>query len=391
MNIEKTANRIFYIALTVELLLLLIDKSAFTNPYEGRLFQLTFLLFAVKILLTPYTRREWLVIVLFGGLGIISYLMTGRNEILRITALVAACKNMNMKVVFAYMFKVVTGGCLLLMVLSLTGILGTVKITGIFRGNEIETRYCLGLGHPNALHCMFFMLVLLWLYLYEKRMKVCYIVILLLGNVGMFLLTDSKTGAMAVFFAVLCTVILKYVRKLQNSGWVYGLVTAELAGCVGVAWIAAKYSRLLPYNENLRKLDRLLSDRIVNLYYDSAVHAGTLKTWTWWGVPENEYYFDLGWVRLFYWYGIIPACIFVLVLILLIFQLKRSRDYMGLVVLASLFLYTLVEAHIISVYIARDYTLFLLGMYWCNMFYADKGKEGFLWQIPRLLFGKESE
>lgn len=47
---------------------------------------------------------------------------------------------------------------------------------------------------------------------------------------------------------------------------------------------------------------------------------------------------------------------------------------MGIVVLASLFIYTLVEAHIISVYLARDYTLFLIGGRFEKMFGVNKGK-----------------
>lgn len=388
MGKAKTARLLFFTALTIELLILLIDKSAIINPIEGRLFQITFLLFAWKVCMTQYTSGEWMVIILFEMLGVISYLATGRNEIIRIVTMIAACRDMDGRAVFSYMFKVMLGGSVLIVLLAVTGMLGTVSVTGIFRGDMTETRYCLGMGHPNALHCMFFMLVLLFLYLYGNSMKKYWFAVLFLLNTGMFLLTGSKTGMMVTAFAIVFCALPVFVPKLRQTPFVYGMTAALLLICTGIAWIAAAFSEKIPYFSALRQFDRLLSDRIVNLYYDSASHAGTLPTWTLFGVAENEYYFDLGWVRLFYWYGIVPACIYVIVLMLLIWDLYRKKCYQGILILASLFIYTLMEAHIVSVYLARDYTLFLIGMCFGTMFFVDKGKKGYFWQIPGMLLKK---
>ena len=374
MNREKAGSGLFFIALTIELLILLVDKSAITNPIEGRLFQITFLLFACKVCLTKYTAAEWTLIALFEMIGLISYLVTGRNEIIRIVTMIAACRDIGEKTVFSYMFRVVSAGCALIVLLSLFGVLGTVKMTAVFRADVEETRYCLGMGHPNSLHCMFFMLVLLFLYLYGSRMKKYWFGVLFLANILVFLLTGSKTGMAMTAFAVLMAAVLVSFPGLQEKKLAYGLTAALLGGCIVIAFVAAACSERLAYHDFLRMFDRLLSDRIINLYYDSASHAGTLPTWTLLGVPENEYYFDLGWVRLFYWYGIIPALIYIFILFLLIREFYREKAYMGIVVLASLFIYTLVEAHIISVYLARDYTLFLIGGRFEKMFGVNKGK-----------------
>lgn len=391
MNKDKVGKLLFFTALTIELLILLVDKSAVTNPIEGRLFQITFLLFAMKVCMSQYTKGEWLVILLFEVLGIISYLATGRNEIIRIVTMIAACRDMNVRAVFSYMFKVVLGGCMLLVILSLIGILGTVSVTGVFRGDMVETRYCLGMGHPNALHCMFFMLVLLFLYLYAESMKKYWFAVLFAMNIGMFSLTGSKTGMMVTAFAIVVSALLVCIPRLQQAPFAYGMTAILLLVCTGIAWIAAAFSEKVPYYPAMRQFDRLLSDRIVNLFYDSASHAGTLPTWKLFGVAENEYYFDLGWVRLFYWYGIIPAVIYIIVLLLLIRELYKEKEYMGITILASLFIYTLMEAHIISVYLARDYTLFLIGMCFGAMFHADKGEKGYFWQVPGMLFKRAGD
>ena len=39
---------LFYGGLTIELLIVIVDKSNLINPFEGRLFQITFLIFLLK-------------------------------------------------------------------------------------------------------------------------------------------------------------------------------------------------------------------------------------------------------------------------------------------------------------------------------------------------------
>ena len=50
----------FWAGLLLELLIVVMDISAYINPIEGQLFRLTFLLFAVKVLCSRFSRREWL-------------------------------------------------------------------------------------------------------------------------------------------------------------------------------------------------------------------------------------------------------------------------------------------------------------------------------------------
>ena len=56
---------LFYIGLVLELLIVIVDKSAYINPWEGQLFRITFLLFLGKICLTRYSFREWLWMLFF--------------------------------------------------------------------------------------------------------------------------------------------------------------------------------------------------------------------------------------------------------------------------------------------------------------------------------------
>lgn len=386
----------FYIGLSIELLILIIDKSALVNPIEGRLFQLTFLFFFLKLICTKYSLREWICMIFFGIIGFVSYKATGRNEILRFTVFICCMRDVDKRQVFKYIFYVTLTGCILIVALSCVGLLGDVIPEQNFRSSQDEARYAFGMGHPNALHTMYLMLVLLFMYLYSEKLKVWMYIVLFAGNLFLYLFTDSRTGMLMTTMAIAMACILAKIKKLQRMGIPYYLGMLVFLGCIGISVLGAYYSQEIWYRESWLKLDRMLSSRFLNLYYGSTAHAGAVETWSFFSSPDSTYYFDAGWVRLFYWYGIIPGIIFSLLLMGLFYYCRKTHNYMGLVMLVTLSIYTVMEAHIVSVYIARNYLLILLAEYFA-FFHTkpqtqelDAVKREYFYRCYRLLPGSTS-
>ena len=389
--LTKIAYYSFYIAVMIEVLMVIVDKSALINPIEGRLFQITFLLFFIKVCLTRYSLKEYGVIAIFLALGGVSYFVTGRNEIIRVVMFIAACKDIDMKKCLKLVFYMTLSGCVLLMLLSLTGIMGTVSLTMDYgRGSE-ETRYVLGMGHPNALQCMVWALTVLGLYLYGEKMKWYWYLFLLGVNVGFFYLTDSKTSLLVAVFVIVYAGILVLIKNDVFRKICSAMGILFTVGCIGMSIvIAANAYRIYNYvwyfewtepTQFFVYLDRALTGRIHSLV-GTENWEGTIQTWSLFSKPENTYFFDMGWIRLFYWYGIIPAVIMILVLLWLMIYCIRKKDYMALVMLTAFAVYSFMEAHGISVYLARNYTFFLLGMYWNRMLCLQNGKESYFWKLP---------
>ena len=196
-QIEKIAYGSFYLGVIIEVLMVIIDKSALINPIESRLFQLTFLLFLIKTCLTRYDKKEYAVIAAFLALGAISYFVTGRNDIVRIVMFLSACKDVDMQKCLKLVFYMTLTGCLIIMFLSFFGIGGGLALTQDYGRGSVETRYTLGMGHPNALQCMVWALTVLVLYLYGEKWKWYGYAAALAVNTGFFFLTDSKTSLAA--------------------------------------------------------------------------------------------------------------------------------------------------------------------------------------------------
>lgn len=382
---------LYYIGLTIELMIVIIDKSNLRNPIEGRLFQLTFLLFFMKMLLTDYRRREWAAIVFLELIAVISYRVTGANDLIRLVTFVAACKDIPLRQMMKYSFYVTLVGCAGIVLLSVTGIYGEISLsqaygregpeTTLYIGKEAleETRYTLGMGHPNALSCMFLMLTVLGVYLYFDQMKWYLYLFLIMLNAGIHTLTGSKTSMliMAAFFAGACG--MTYCRFLRKSFVAYAVGLLIFITCIAFSVDAAACAQRVkdaqwnayfvkdPLDNAhivaLSKIDRLITGRIVSLA-GTTNKEGMIQTWSAFSRPDNmDYYFDLGWVKLFYRYGIIPGGIYLAAQLALLWQIYRRRDGCGLVVFITLSVYTVVEAHLISVYIGRNFLLMVMGSY----------------------------
>jgi hypothetical protein len=75
------------------------------------------------------------------------------------------------------------------------------------------------------------------------------------------------------------------------------------------------------------------------------------------------YYFDMGWVKLFYRYGVIPGILYCVACLALLWQIYRRKDAFGLVIFAVFAIYSVVEAHLFSVYVGRNILLMMMGSY----------------------------
>ena len=302
-QIEKIAYGSFYLGVIIEVLMVIIDKSALINPVEGRLFQLTFLLFLIKTCLTRYDKKEYAVIAAFLALGAISYFVTGRNDIVRIVMFLAACKNVDMQKCLKLVFYMTLTGCLLIMLLSFFGVGGGMALTQDYGRGSVETRYTFGMGHPNALQCMVFALTVLALYLYGEKWKWYGYAAALAVNIGFFFLTDSKTSLLVGIFAVLYTFLFKVIKNDSIRKW-FGICGMGVSGfsvlfSVLIAANAYRVYNYIWYFEWTRPtqfcvyLDRALTGRIASLV-GTTEWEGTIQTWKLFSDPSSHYFFDLG-------------------------------------------------------------------------------------------------
>lgn len=356
-RLSRPAKAAFWLGLIIEIVILIIDKSNYINPIEGQLFRVTFVLFVLKMLCTDYDRNDLLYIGIFAVLGFISWRVTGRNEILRETAFVAACRGIDMRKILKVLFFGTGIGSMFLIFLSVTGIYGGISVTANFDG-YVTTRYCFGMGNPNSFEIMIGMITLLGLFVYTDRVKIWHLFCLFILDGILFYLSRSIMGAGVMTAAILWTLVLKLAgrnagRRTHGTG---RFIFWELVSAAAMAF--GFYGAV--YDNGIVKLldDTIFTGRFASLRGFNR-HDGMLSTWHLFGSRLNEKYFDLGWVRLVYWYGVIPAAAILAVLFVMFAVARKRQDDWALMMLTILTVFTVMEAHIVSQYIARNYLLVL--------------------------------
>ena len=352
---------LFYLGLAAEILLVIWDKSSWTNPYMGLICRMTFLPFAVccACSVRKSTMTEDIVFAIGVLIGALSWRYGGRNDLLRIVIFLRAAGTVSVPRAMKVTFVSSVLGCLGLVGLAFAGIQGHLYQTYDY-GHGVETRWDLGLGHPNSLHCMAAMLLIFGLYLFEKRMKLYLYVLLGVGNVLLYGLTRSNTAFAISMLALMLSLILHYGKKLAAGNAVYFLGEVFLFGGLLFSVFCGIYR---PSDHRLlAKLDHVLTGRISSLW-TTTFHEGTLSTWKWFGQRLNVCYFDLGWLRVVYWYGVIPAIVIIGLTFALLEHARKTKDKAAFLLLLCFGLYTVFEAHLVSAYIGRNYALFIAALY----------------------------
>ena len=352
---------LFYLGLAAEILLVIWDKSSWTDPYMGQICRMTFLLFAVccACSVRKSTMAEDIVFAIGVLIGALSWRFGGRNDLLRIVIFLRAAGTVSVPRAMKVTFVSSVLGCLGLVGLAFAGIQGHLYQTYDY-GHGVETRWDLGLGHPNSLHCMAAMLLIFGLYLFEKKMKLYLYVLLGVGNVLLYGLTRSNTAFAISMLALMLSLILHYGKKLAAGNAVYFLGEFFLFGGLLFSVFCGIYR---PSDHRLlAKLDHVLTGRISSLW-TTTFHEGTLSTWKWFGQRLNVCYFDLGWLRVVYWYGVIPAIVIIGLTFALLEHARKTRDKAAFMLLLCFGLYTVFEAHLVSAYIGRNYALFIAALY----------------------------
>ena len=365
---EKLANILFYIALSCELFFMIIEKSDMDElPFISHVFRVTFAIALLAVLLMKHSRKEWIVIAAIWIFTFISYRLCGKNDLLRYATFAMAARDVDIKKAMKYSLCFSALGFGIIALLAVFGISGDMYIVADFGRGAVERRYTLGFGHPNTFSGCMYALLLTWIWLYGKRAKALSFCLWLMASGGIYALTATRTIFALFVLTIVLSMISKYLPRLSEYKVLYVLSSLAVIMCVAFSVFAAKMS--IHYWESEReqewlyKLDRFLNGRIASLYWNTNSHAGAIESWHMFSNGISEEFFDMGWCRLFYWYGVIPTIILIALILYIIYICYQKRDIYMTIVIVSISVYTIIEATFVSRYIGRNVLIAVVGVY----------------------------
>ena len=217
-----------------------------------------------KILLTPYTKRQWVMVAVLLLLTAVVYCRSGEKGILFIMFMILGMKNIPLKKVMRTGLWIWTLCAVLLSVFSFFRLEHTIYRVHQKMGLGHIFRWSLGFTHPNVLHITYFVLCAFLIYELAERYCLKHFLLLMLGNVLVFFYSVSFTGFGIVAIFLVGELYVRFRPKfclLEKAA-----VSLVLPVCILFSfllpWLYARQAAAQHIAPWLEKLNSLLNTRI---------------------------------------------------------------------------------------------------------------------------------
>ncbi|MBD5514026.1 MAG: hypothetical protein HDR06_05045 [Lachnospiraceae bacterium] len=233
--------------------------------YEGqKLFELlvlpALLLGIAKILITPYTKRQWIIQILLLILTAVVFYNSHERGILFLSFTVLGMKNISVKRVFHIGLWVWSLCSVALSIFSFFRLEHTVYRVHAKLGMGHIFRWSLGFSHPNILHITYLALCAFIIYETGDNYRFKHFIYMMAGNMLVFLYSISYTG-----FGIVTVLLVGclYVR-IRPRFCILEMMLANLVlpVCLVLSFVLPFFLYFNKYCGYVQDLNRLLNTRI---------------------------------------------------------------------------------------------------------------------------------
>lgn len=174
------------------------------------------LCWVVKMCLTGYSLREWMLTVALMGISFLIWRRTGEKAAAAAVMVIVGMKGIPLKRVMKVGLCVWGITFLCTLPRGLLGISEGVVVVHEKLGLGPIVRYSLGYTHPNVLHVTYFVIMMLFMYVFRPSGRRLYwtAIVMFLGNLYIFLYSISYTGLIIVTAYLLMTIYFDLRGKL---------------------------------------------------------------------------------------------------------------------------------------------------------------------------------
>lgn len=281
-------------------------------------------LLLAKVILTRYTKKEFLILAPFTVLALYNYSLSG-NIYCVYTILVIACmKDVDYSVLFKTLFYSTLAAVVFVGILSFWEIGSPTQVTQDFGRGLVETRYCFGLHHPNIWHQAIGRCIIFACIGYYKQLNIIHLLMLFVFNYFIYTMSVSRTGLIAVSVFLILTIFYKYLGKFMHTLLVKICAIGCMLGVYGI-YIYFTYKLTGEYHLRAELFNwKIATGRLRQAVDFLSTHPIKLLSSRF---PDDGTLFDCGFFRLFYECGYLWTGIFFIVLFaLVILALKKNWD-----------------------------------------------------------------
>ena len=330
---------------------------------------------AGKLCLTRHSLKEWLVMALLAGLGLLIWKNSGENAAFAAMLVIIGMKRISIR----RLFSVCLGIWSLTFALSLTlGILhireGVVVVHQKLGLGPI-IRWSLGYTHPNVLHVSYFILAALLLYVCDwhgkKLWKAC--AALFFGNLVVFLFSISYTGVLLVTGYLVLNLYLDWRKSLSRPERIFLQCILPVCVLFPLAGPFLTTGRVYDF------FNKLLSTRfdLVKNYF-THFQVSLFGTPAYFTKTTAHLTLDSSFAYLLMFYGIVAFVLFVGGYAILIHRFIREGKKKELAMMIGIVVAAITEQFLFNLSF-KNLSFFFLGALLFDLLRPRRGKEGTRW------------
>lgn len=375
----QRAENLFIAVSCMELFMGLLRMCRVTLPFSRYVLWAFTLVYAAVASVRQYSKRQKVLFVVLLVSGVLLYWNTGLNKGVRAVFYLYAMKDVDMRKYFKSMLVVFVASTLLFAVLSRLGIMEMYVIKDVRSDRGFNGyRYSFGYESCNSLMAVVFLAMVCEFILHHDGQP-WYVFAVVAGiYVLMYYLTDSRTGFIvgaAVFAGMLCLRIIHWERWVDLA---FGLFILSLPVMLAISVMAA----FRVDNALLSRINHFISGRMSQLatYPCDAKYAlAYAENWRLFGSGSNHNDYDMGYIQIFYYYGIVPAVCYLACVAGAAVKAWKDREAWKLVLLLGLCGYLFMESLYFSNFVPVDFLLvYSVSVLWGNPSFMDDKEGSFL-------------
>lgn len=281
------------------------------------------LLFA-KVILTRYSKKEFLILAPLTVLALYNYTRSGNIYCVYAILVIASLKDIDYSKLFKVLFYSTLSTVVFVGILSFFGIGSPTQITQDFGRGVVETRYCFGLYHPNIWHQAIARCIVFACIGYYKQLNIIHLIILFVFDYFVYTMSVSRTGLLAIWLFLGLVIFYKYLNKLMHTLFVKICAFIGILSVYGL-YVYFTWDFAVNWSLNSQLFDwKITTGRIQQALGFLSYNPIQMFSQRF---PDNGTLFDLGAFRIFYECGYLWAGLFFLAFFLLIaMALKNNWD-----------------------------------------------------------------
>ncbi len=371
----KIKERIFILISCLELSIGLLQMCQNEIPFRRFILWGFLGIYAAVLVTNHYTGKEKILLGASLVMGILLYLSTGINTGIKAPVYLFAMKEIPVRKLLKWMTISLMASMACIVAVSLLFDFGNLYISdyrkkGAFHG----IRYSLGFASSNVLQFLTFILMCFCFYLYGEKMKFWQYLLVGAEYLLVFVLTYSRTGFLTGLFIWCLAVAIRFGKGKSWNRILFGLSVVFVTSFLIISLLAAMevHGRVIEF------INEIISRRMNQLKYhtsDKQYALPYIDSWRLFSSRINKNGYDMGYIQIFYYYGIIPGICYLGFLFYAGYRAMRRNNVFGLLALLGFGIYLFMESLFFSNYLTRDFLLMISAIIVWEAYHDTEGEK----------------